>query len=146
MLQTSFAINTFCFDFFCSGLWIMQIRSINYSLHFESVNMRKHRLYWKVFSTEIYRKFFLTVWCFFSFVCWSVDCISWVTKFKNFFLTCMEIQARFIFEALMMLFMESSFSTLRYSFLFFHLVCKLFKGLFRPLCQSENCIIWVFES
>ena len=36
----------------------MQIRSINYSLHFESVEIHKHCLYWEVFSTDIYRKIF----------------------------------------------------------------------------------------
>ena len=29
---------------------------------------------------------------------------------------------------------------------FFYLVCKLLKGLFQPLCQSVNCMSWVFES
>ena len=43
-------------------------------------------------------RFFSTVWCFFSYICWSVNCISWVSKFNNFFLTCTETEARFIFE------------------------------------------------
>ena len=30
-------------------------------------------------------------------------------------------------------------------FSFFHLVCKFFKGIFKPLCQSVNCMSWVFE-
>ena len=30
--------------------------------------------------------------------------------------------------------------------IFFYLVCKLLKGLFQPLCQSVNCMSWVFES
>ena len=41
--------------------------------------------------------------------------------------------------------MESSFPTLWYFFSFFHLVCKLFKGLFQPLYWSINCISWVFQ-
>ena len=45
-----------------------------------------------------------------------------------------------------MYFTESSFPTLQYFFSFFHLVCKLSKGLFQPLCQSLNCMSWVFES
>ena len=32
----------------------MQIWSISYSLHFESVKIQKHCLYWKVLSTDIY--------------------------------------------------------------------------------------------
>ena len=39
----------------------MQRWYINYSLHFGSVKIHKHCLYWKVFSTEILRKIFLTV-------------------------------------------------------------------------------------
>ena len=49
-------------------------------------------------------------------------------------------------RALILSFMESSFLTLQYFFCFFYLVCKLFKGFFRPLCQSVNCISSVFES
>ena len=36
----------------------MQIRSINYSLYFESFKIHRHCFYWKVFSTDIYRKIF----------------------------------------------------------------------------------------
>ena len=36
----------------------MQIWSVNYSLHFGSVKINKHCLYWKVFSTNIYSKIF----------------------------------------------------------------------------------------
>ena len=41
-----------------------------------------------------------TVCCFFSYICWSVSCISGVSKFNNFFLTCMETGARFIFKGI----------------------------------------------
>ena len=62
-------------------------------------------------------RFFSTVCCFFSYIFWSVNCLSWVSKFHNFFLTCseingmcwvnkfnnlflicLEIEAKFIFE------------------------------------------------
>ena len=43
-------------------------------------------------------RFISTVCCFFSYICWSVNCMSWVRKFNNFFLTCTETEARFIFE------------------------------------------------
>ena len=43
-------------------------------------------------------RFFSTVHCFFSYICWSVNCIIWVSKFHNFFLTYPETEARFIFE------------------------------------------------
>ena len=41
--------------------------------------------------------------------------------------------------------MESSFQILWYFFSFFHLVCKLFKGLFQPLYWSVNCTSRVFQ-
>ena len=73
--------------------------------------------------------------------------MSWVSKFRNLFLTWSETETRFIFEGFKYFpFMESSFPTLRYFFSFFHLVYKLFKEIFQPLCQSVNCISWVFES
>ena len=34
----------------------MKIWSKNYLLHFGSVKIHKHCLYWKVFNTDIYRK------------------------------------------------------------------------------------------
>ena len=83
--ETSFATTSYSFQFFSSGLWIIKIRSINYSLHFESVEIHKHCLYWKAFNTNIYKKIFSTFWCFFSYICWSVNCICWVSKFNNFF-------------------------------------------------------------
>ena len=41
--------------------------------------------------------------------------------------------------------MESSFTTFWYFYNFFHLVCKLFTGLYQPLCWSVNCMSLVFE-
>ena len=76
----------------------MQIWSVNYSLHFENVQIHKHCLYWKVFSTDIYRKSYFNSLLLFSYICWSVNCMNWVSKFNNFFLTCMETEARFMFE------------------------------------------------
>ena len=39
-----------------SGLWIVQIWSINYALHLGNVKICKHCLYWCVFSTQMNRK------------------------------------------------------------------------------------------
>ena len=124
----------------------MQIWSVNYSLHFEHNKIHKHCLYWKVFSTDIYRKIFSTVCCFFSYICWSVNCMSWVSKFNNFFLTCTETEARFIFEGFNIVLYGRFISDSPILFYFFYLVCKLCKGLFQSLCQSVNCMSWVFES
>ena len=84
--------------------WIFLFWSVNYAdllhklLHFEKVKIHKHCLCWKVFSTDITERLISTVWCFFSYICWSVNCVSWVSKFNNFFLTCTENEARFAFE------------------------------------------------
>ena len=43
-------------------------------------------------------RFISTVFCFFSYICSSVNCMSLVSKLNNFFLTCTETDARFIFE------------------------------------------------
>ena len=37
-------------------------------------------------------RFISTVCCFFSYICWSVNCMSWVSKFNNFFLTCTKLR------------------------------------------------------
>ena len=43
-------------------------------------------------------RFVSTVCSVFSYICWSVNCMSWVGKFCNFFLICTETEARFTFE------------------------------------------------
>ena len=91
------------------------------------------------------KRFISTVCCFFSYICWSVNCMIWVSKFNNFFLTCREPEARFILWALIWSFMESSFLTLQYFFGFFCLLCKFFTGLFQTLCKSVNFTSWVIE-
>ena len=98
MIEPSFATTSYCFNFFSFGLQIMQIWSINYSLHLE-VSRYTNIVYigrcWLLIYIE---RFFSTACCFFSYICQSVNCMSWISKFHNFFLTCAEIKARFIFE------------------------------------------------
>ena len=43
-------------------------------------------------------RFISTVCCVFSYICWSVNSMNWVSRFNIFFLTCRETEARFIFE------------------------------------------------
>ena len=43
-------------------------------------------------------KRFSFVCFFFSYICWSVNCMSWLSKFHDYFLTCSETEARFMFE------------------------------------------------
>ena len=124
----------------------MQIWSTNYSLYFENVKIHKHCLYCKVFRTDMYRKTYFNSLLLFSYICWSVNCMSWVSKLNNFFLTCRETEARFIFEGFNIVLYGKFISDSPILFLFFYLVCKLCKGLFQSLCQSVNCMSWVFES
>ena len=91
-------------------------------------------------------RFFSAVCCFFSYICWSVSCKSWVSKFNDFFLTCTGTEERFIFEDFNIVLYGKFISNSRIIFSLFCLVCKLFKGLFQPHCQSGNCTSWVFES
>ena len=72
--------------------------SVNYVLHFASVKVHKHCLYWNVCSTDINGKLFSTVCYFLSHFCWSVNYVSWVSKVHNFLLTCSETEARCIFK------------------------------------------------
>ena len=64
-------------------------------------------------------RFIWTVCCFFSYICWSVNCMSSVSKFNNFFLTCMETEQDLYLRALILSFMENLFVTLQYFFRFF---------------------------
>ena len=64
-------------------------------------------------------RFISTVSCFFSYVCWSVNCMSWVNKWNNFFLTCTETEARFMFEGFNIVLYEKFISDCLIHFLFF---------------------------
>ena len=91
-------------------------------------------------------RFISTVCCFFSYIYWSVNCMSRVSIFKKNFLTCTDTEARFIFEGFITAVYGKFISDSPIIFFtFFYLVCKLFKGLFQPLCQLVNCMIWVFK-
>ena len=85
-----------------------------------------------------YIKWFIsTVFSFFSYICWSVNCMSWVCKFYKFFLTWTETETRFIFEGFnIVLHGKFSSDTPIFFFCFFDFACKLLKRLF----QSVNCI------
>ena len=118
----------------------MKIWSKNYSLHFGSVKIYKHCLYWKEFSTDIYRKIifnYLLLFSLYLLVSKFYEFSQWI---HNIFLTISETKARFVLP-----FVESLFPTLQYFFSFFHLVSKLFKWLFQSLCWSVNCMSWVFK-
>ena len=90
-------------------------------------------------------RFSSTVCCFFSYIYWSANYMSWVSKFNNFFLTCTETETRFIFEGFNIVPYGKFISDSPILFCFIYLVCKLFKGLFQSLCQSVNFMIWVLS-
>ena len=106
-----------------------------------------HVVYIRTYLVPAYiERLFSIVCCFFRYIFWSANYISWISKFHNFFLTCSETEARFTFGVLQVLpFMEKLFQTFQYRFSFLHLVCKLFKGDFQPLFWSVKCISWVSE-
>ena len=91
-------------------------------------------------------RFFSTVCCFFSYICWSVNFTIWVSKFSNFFLTCMKTETRFIFDEFKYYPLWKVHVQYSYFFRLFYLVCKLFKRVFQSLFQPVNCLSWVFES
>ena len=91
-------------------------------------------------------RFIPTVCCFCSYICWSVNSMSCVSKFNNFFLIYTETEAKFIFEGFTIVLYGKFICDFPILFLFFYRVCKLFKGLFQSLCQWVNCMSWVFES
>ena len=123
----------------------MQIWSINY--YILKMSRYTNIVYIGRYLALTYiEKFISTVCCFFGYICWSVNCMSWVSKFKIFFWHIQKVRQDLYLRALILSFMESSFLTPWYFFCFFYLVCKLCKGLFQSLCQSVNCMNWVFES
>ena len=125
----------------------MQIRSINYSLHFESVNTRKYCLYWKVFSTNPCRKIFFNSLLLFLviFVGQQIVSVESVNSIISFWHP-WERRQNLSLRTLILSFMKTSFPTSDTLFAFFYLVCKLFKGLFQPLFHSVNCMSSAFES
>ena len=90
--------------------------------------------------TYIERLFSTICCCFCSYICWSVNCMSGVSKFHNFYLTCSEIEGRFILGGF-------KYFPFWFSFSFFHLVCK-FRYEVHSLCWNlvskliHVCRIW----
>ena len=116
----------------------MQIWSTNYSLHFGSVKIRKHCLYWNVFSTNIHRKTFFQQFASFLAICLSANCMSLVSKF---FLTSSEFEARFILEGFKYCpLWKVNFQLSGAFFAFFIWSVNCIRGRFQLFCQSANCI------
>ena len=130
LIETSLSTNSYSFIFF---LLVCKLRK---SLHFGSVKIHQHCLYWKVFCANTYRKKFSNSLLLFSYISWSVNCKSWDSKSHHIFLTCLETKVRFIFEDFKYFPLRKVQLQLSSTFLaFFHLVCKFFKRLFWLLFQ-----------
>ena len=76
----------------------MQVWYINYLSHFGSVKIDNIVYIGRYLVLTYTETFYSTVSCFFSYICWSVNYKSWISKFHNVFLTCSETGTRFIFE------------------------------------------------
>ena len=138
LTETSLATNSYSYFFF---FW-----SANYAnLYILEVSRYINIVYMGRFFVLTYiERLFSTVCCFFSYISWSVNCKSWVSKFHHFFLGCLETKARFIFEGFKhCLLWKVHFQLSSIFFSSFHLVCKLSKGFFRLLFQSVNSMRWV---
>ena len=90
--------------------------SVYYVLHFGSVKIHKHCLYWNVFSTDIIGKIILNCLLLFKpFL--LVNYVSWVSKFHNFFSDMLRNWGKvYIWGILLLSFMESSIPTFQYFF------------------------------
>ena len=125
----------------------MQIWSINYyilkmSRYTKIVYIRRYL----ALALTYIERFISAICLFFSYICWSVKWMSWVSILKKFFLSCTENEAIFISEGFNIVLYGKFISDPPILFCFFYLVCKLCKELFQSLCQSVNCMSWVFES
>ena len=99
LTETSFLTTSYYFEFFfllVCKLYKSGLSIIHYILKASRyTNIVYSGRYLILTYIEI---LFSTVCSYFSYISLLVNCISWVSKFNNFFQTCMETEARFIFE------------------------------------------------
>ena len=96
------SVNFNCNVWSVKYVWNFFFWSVNYSNLVYKVCIT----FWKCQDTQtlfmlqvlIYRKTYFKSLLLFSYICWSVNCMSWISKFNNLFLTFTETKARFIFE------------------------------------------------
>ena len=95
----------------------------------------KNCLYGSAFSTDINGKIIFNCLLLISHFRWLVNYMNEVSKFHNFFLTCSETERQGVylrdFNIVICGKFHSKFPVLFSPF--FHLVCKLFKSLFKSL-------------
>ena len=129
LIETSLATNSyFYFFFFWSGNYAT-IYILEVSRYIKIVYIGRS------FVLTYIERLFSTVYSFFRYISCSVSYKSWVSKFQ------LETKARFIFEGFKYCpLWKVHFQLCSTFFSFFHLVCKLFKGLFRLLFQSVESL------
>ena len=116
----------------------MKIWSIN--THY----ILKMSRYWNIVYIERYlvltytKRFISTVCCFFSCIFWSINCMSWVSKFNNFFLTCKETEARYIFEGFNVALYEKFISDSLIPFSFFLSSLQIVQGAFSAILSVSK--------
>ena len=100
-----------------------------------------------VFSTDIMARIFSTVSYFLSHFYWSVNYMSQVSKFHNFFLTCSKTEARCTFERFQYCLLwkvQFQLSSNFFSFFFIWSVnCS--SHFLVPFCWSVNFMSWDFD-
>ena len=147
LAKTSFAIICYSCSFFLlvcklckSGLYIIPY-IFEVSRYTIIVYIEKYLVMTHVESL------FSTVCCLFNYICWSVNCVIWVSKSYKFFLTCSETEARFIFEGLLVIwFMKSSMPTFQYFCWLSPSGLQIAQVNFLvTFCRSVNSRSWVFD-
>ena len=96
----------------------------------------------------IYRKTFFNSLLLFSYVCWSVNCMSWISKFNNFFLKCTETEARFIFEGFKHCPLWKVYFQYFYTFLVFLSGLQIVQGSFSTALSVSKLYalgLWIIE-
>ena len=118
----------------------MQIWSINY--YILKMSRYTNIVYIGRYLVLTYiERFFSTVCCFFSYICWSVNCMSWVSKFSNFFWHIRKLRQDLYSRALILSFMENSFLMPRYFFCFF----IWFVNCLRYFFSHYELSLWIME-
>ena len=148
LTEALFATTSYSFEFFFFWSLNMQVRSINYLLHFDSDKIHKHYLYWRVFSTDITRKNFFKICYFFSYVFWSINCVSWVSKFNIFFLTYTETEAIFTFDGFNIALCEKFISNSPIVFSHFFSGLQIVQGTFSAtlwVSKLYELRLWIIE-
>ena len=130
LTETSLPAIGYSFRFFSSGLKLCK-SCLSFIHYIVKMSRSTNNVYiWRYLILTYIERFISTVCCFVSYISWSANCMSWVCKFNNFFLTCWKTGERFIFEGFNIVLYGKFISDSAILFCFFYLVCKLFKGLF----------------